>query len=465
MLFSSLTFIFIFLPVVCALYFVWNNRLYRNVLLCAASLLFYAWGEPVYIFLMLFSIVLNYASAIFIDRWKGQPRRKVLFVITVVLNLLLLGFFKYVPFFIRNVNFFFHANLKVPQIALPIGISFYTFQALSYVIDVYRKKVSAQKNVLHMALYISLFPQLIAGPIVRYTDVAKEIGDRSETFDDFIAGLKMFMVGLGAKVILANNMAVVADSVFADTAKASTLVLWLASLAYTLQIYFDFAGYSRMAIGLGRMFGFHFPENFNDPYTADSITEFWRRWHMTLSSWFRDYVYIPLGGNRCSAQRHIFNILVTWLLTGFWHGAEWNFMVWGVYYGLLLVAEKYAVMPLRQKLSASSDNKARAVKIASWIVTLFFVVFGWVLFRTESLNSLASVISHLFTRSSISTATYFAEHADNMSKLFFMIPAVACCVPACKKIFSNTYVALAVFVLSACMLIASTYNPFIYFRF
>jgi D-alanyl-lipoteichoic acid acyltransferase DltB (MBOAT superfamily) len=318
-----------------------------------------------------------------------------------------------------------------------------------------------------MALYISLFPQLIAGPIVRYTDVDKEIIDRHETLEDFTAGLKMFMVGLGAKVLLANNMAVVADSVFADYKNASSLVLWLAAFAYTLQIYFDFAGYSRMAIGLGRMFGFHFPENFNDPYTATSITDFWRRWHITLSSWFRDYVYIPLGGNRCSVLKHIFNILITWLLTGFWHGAEWNFILWGVYYGVLLIVEKYLVLPA-EEISLKKINTryfAKLMKGAMWIFTMFFVVFGWVLFRTESLSSLGEVIAHLFKPSGIPTAPYFIAHADTMSKLFFMIPAVVCCVPACKKWNSNAVFSFIVFVLSVCMLVASTYNPFIYFRF
>jgi len=459
-------FIFVFLPVLCILYYLVPNRTYRNVLLCAASLLFYAWGEPRYILLMIASITANYFFGLFIERSSSIPRKKLFLSLAVVCNILALGFFKYAGFFIKNYNLLFHTSLHMQNLPLPIGISFYTFQALSYIIDVYRKKTPAQKNFLNLMLYISLFPQLIAGPIVRYTDIENEIKERRESFDDFINGLAQFIAGLAAKVIIANNMAVIADAVFADYRNTSAAVLWIAAAAYTFQIYFDFAGYSRMAIGLGRMFGFHFPQNFNYPYLARSITDFWRRWHITLSSWFRDYVYIPLGGSRCSRAGLVRNILITWMLTGFWHGAEWNFILWGLYYGLLLLIEKLCTGRFMAKLPAA----------VSTVLTLFLVMMGWILFRTTNSSDLFSILTRMFTPSAVSTKQYIAEHADTMSKVFFFLPAVAASLPQLKTLYRKLhsctagfvfelFCMLCLFAFSVCMLVASTYNPFIYFRF
>jgi len=466
MLFSSLVFIFAFLPALCAAYYCIPNRTYRNVLLCVSSLFFYAWGEPRYIVLMLASITVNYFFGRGIGESSSEAARKIQLVLAVVCNLAALGFFKYSGFFVRNVNVLCGTAFSLPSLPLPIGISFYTFQALSYIIDVYRKKTASQKNFLNLTLYISLFPQLIAGPIVRYTDIETEITGRCETFDSFINGLEQFILGLAEKVIIANNMAVIADGVFDGYKDAGASVLWIAALAYTFQIFFDFAGYSRMAIGLGKMFGFHFPQNFNYPYVARSVTDFWRRWHMTLSSWFKDYVYIPLGGSRCSRIKLARNIMITWLLTGFWHGAEWNFVLWGFYYAVLLLAEKLITGKLLLKVPA----------ILAAPVTLFFVVVGWVIFRTTNMTDLFAILHRMFTPSGIPVRQYIAEHAAVMSRMFFFIPAVLALIPALKPAYHKLHAHTAgfavelvccvcLFAASLCMLVASTYNPFIYFRF
>ena len=474
MIFSSMYFIFIFLPFVCVSYYLlklcFPKTLFaRNVLLCLVSLFFYAWGEPIYILLMLTSIILNYFLAL--------KSNRLTLILSVFFNLSFLLFFKYSSFFITNINALFNLKIKVPELALPIGISFYTFQALSYVIDVYRKKIEPQKSILKLALYISFFPQLIAGPIVRYVDIEKELSQRQESFNGFIDGLKDFMLGFGAKVILANNLAVVADGIYSNISEAGTGVLWLAAISYSLQIYFDFSGYSKMAIGLGKMFGFNFPQNFNYPYCAASVTDFWRRWHITLSVWFRDYVYIPLGGNRVKAGRHIFNILITWLLTGFWHGASWNFMFWGVYYGLLLIFEKYVIFNLIDKTQEKSKLNY-TLKILLRIVTVFIIIIGWVLFRIEDFASLKNVIANMFVISSknVSVYEYISLHADLCSKMIFIIPGIIFSLPVYKLIFKkakeNTLVycveiivLFVIFAASLCLLVASTYNPFIYFRF
>lgn len=462
-------FIFIFLPFVTAAYFLLKptKLVFRNFLLCLASLFFYAWGEPVYLFLMLASILVNYLLAL--------KMNKATFIFAVVFNLGFLFFFKYAGFFVQNLNSLLGFILlekapvfSVPELALPIGISFYTFQALSYIIDVYRKKICPQKNLLSLALYISLFPQLIAGPIVRYIDIETELNNRTESFENLIQGLRLFILGFGVKVILANNLATVADGIFSNPenlSQANTGILWIASLAYSLQIYFDFSGYSKMAIGLGKMFGFNFPQNFNYPYCACSITDFWRRWHITLSVWFRDYVYIPLGGNRVKPVRHIFNILVTWLLTGFWHGASWNFMLWGIYYGILLILEKYLF----------------AKKLPSAIMrlgTLILVVLGWVIFRLENFTDLGFVLKHLIlpNKESLGFLDYISQHAAMCSKMIFILPGIIFSFPVYPIIFKRsenssivytieTIFLLLIFVVSLCLLIASTYNPFIYFRF
>lgn len=467
-----MVFIFIFLPVTCLVYFLCPSRTVRNVILTLASLFFYAWGEPANIILMIGSIVVNWAFALIMAKlraWGSEsgPRLKLTMALAVVFNIGLLFVFKYLDFFLGAANRLFKADLPLSGLVLPIGISFYTFQALSYVIDVYRGDSDALKNPLHVALFISLFPQLIAGPIVRYGDVKTELMERRETASHFFSGLEQFMFGLGAKVILANNLAVVADGVFSSTGDAGAAAVFIAAVAYMLQIFFDFSGYSTMAIGLGRMFGFHFPKNFNAPYTATSITDFWRRWHITLSVWFRDYVYIPLGGNRCSTWKHIRNIMVTWLLTGFWHGAGWNFMLWGVYYALLLLVEKYAILPALKKLPE------RVSCLIGRIYTLILVLFGWLIFRTDDASVLAVILN---AGNGLPLSEFILAHADMMSKSFFIIPGI---------VFSTSFpvwlngkmssreslkivravLACIVFITSVFMLEASTYNPFIYFRF
>ena len=485
MVFSSLYFIFIFLPAITALYYVAkkicpNKIIIRNIILCMFSLFFYAWGEPLYVLLMLLSIICNFFFA--------KSRSKAVFIIAIIFNLIFLFFFKYLGFAIENINRIFTTSIKVPQLKLPIGISFYTFQALSYIIDVHRKKVEPQKNLISLALYISLFPQLIAGPIVRYTEIEREILERNDTFDNFINGLKDFILGLGCKVILANNLAVVADNILDSPELACSGIVWLALISYAFQIYFDFSGYSRMAIGLGKMFGFSFPENFNYPYCADSITDFWRRWHMTLSGWFRDYVYIPLGGNRVSVIKHIRNIIITWLFTGFWHGASWNFVLWGLYYGLLLIFEKYVTFRIVEKLP-QEKIPYKIVKIVIRLAALFLILFGWALFRMENLTQLTTVLKKMFiadVADGLSLIEFISQHADTCSKLVFLIPAVICSLPLYKWIFRKQEISEAteaneqmskvsevleliwvilIFVISVCLLIASTYNPFIYFRF
>ena len=358
MVFSSATFLFLFLPVTLALY---NLRLFkdkdretakRNIVLLITSLIFYSWGEPVYIVLMLLSIFYNYNAAIDIDRYIERPaRKKLVFVCALIFNIFVLGFFKYYGFLTESLNSIFSLSLPVRDIPLPVGISFYTFQVLSYVIDVYRGDVRVQKNIVPFAAYISMFPQLIAGPIVQYSDVEKQLSEREVTREKFAAGIMFFIKGLGKKVIFANTVGAVYTEILGmEPSSVSVVTSWIGIICYTLQIYFDFSGYSDMAIGLGKMLGFDFIQNFNFPYKSTSITDFWRRWHISLSSWFRDYVYIPLGGNRRGTPRTIFNILVVWSLTGLWHGAAWNFIAWGAFYGIILIAEKYVFARVIEKL-------------------------------------------------------------------------------------------------------------------
>ena len=351
MVFSSLLFLFYFLPAVLAVYFIVPRKA-KNVVLLLFSLFFYAWGEPVYILLMLFSICMDYLLGLWMERVKQAPgRAKKVLALAVVLNVALLGFFKYADFFVENLNALTGLAIPALQIPLPIGISFYTFQAMSYLIDLYRGDVPVQRNIISFGTYVSLFPQLIAGPIVRMRTVVGELADRRENFDDFSSGVKRFVTGLGKKVLIANTVGAVWSQISAmEIRELPVLTAWIGLFAFTFQIYFDFSGYSDMAIGLGRMFGFHFLENFDYPYISKSITEFWRRWHISLSSWFKEYVYIPLGGNRKGFPKQIRNILIVWLLTGFWHGASWNFVAWGLYFGVLLIAEKLFLLRFLEKL-------------------------------------------------------------------------------------------------------------------
>ena len=438
MLFSSNTFLFGFLPAVVVLYYLCPRR-YRNVLLLVSSLIFYGWGEPKYVLLMLVSILLNYFCGLAVGKRQTQQRsvRGVL-IVGVVLNLGMLGFFKYGRFFFGSA---------FPDIPLPIGISFYIFQAMSYLIDVCRREVEVQKNVLTFGTYVTLFPQLIAGPIVRYRDVAEMLESRRENLPQFSRGVQRFVVGLSKKVLLANTFGAAWNALQVTTGTAAA---WLGLLCYTLQIYFDFSGYSDMAIGLGQLFGFTFLENFNYPYISASITEFWRRWHISLSTWFKEYVYIPLGGNRKGLARQIFNILVVWLLTGLWHGASWNFVLWGGYYAALLILEKCWLLKAGEKLPL----------LLRRMLTMVLVMLGWALFYFEDLGALGAFLGRLFT-------------AVPSAGIAFYLPVTAlgclCATPAMKrvKLPDGLRWGLCVVLLLLCVasLARQSYNPFIYFRF
>ena len=461
MVFSSYTFLFYFLPPLLILYYLIPRRSLggRNLVLLAFSLFFYFAGGPRHLPLMLLSIAINYVGGLLCAK-----RRRWALVLTMAVNLGLLGWFKYAGFVGENLQAL-GLPLSVPEVVLPIGISFFTFQGMSYVIDVYRGDTPPAKNPLQVALYIALFPQLVAGPIVRYTTVAEELVSRRETFDDFAAGALRFSFGLAKKMLLANNLSLMADEAF-STAPIGAAAAWLGAIAYTGQIYFDFSGYSDMAIGLGRMFGFHFEENFNYPYLSKSVTEFWRRWHMSLSGWFRDYVYIPLGGSRAGTAKQVRNILLVWTLTGLWHGAAWNFLLWGLYFGVLLLGEKFwwgkalerAPSPLRH------------------LYAMVIVVLGWVLFRCEGLSAVGSYLGAMFGLSGAGwgQALYFLRQYG----VFLVVGAVAS-LPVKDALRSalqrrkaertiqwgSALAGLALLGLSFLQLISSTANPFIYYRF
>ena len=470
MLFSSLTFLFGFLPILLILYFILKKRKYKNIVLLIFSLIFYAWGEPKYIFLMLSTILIVYIFGILIDKFDKEKKKilkKISLIICIILVLGSLIFFKYSNFLIENVNLAFKAKIKLLNIVMPIGISFYTFQILSYIIDLYNKKIKLQKNYFSLALYVSLFPQLIAGPIVRYETVEEEIDNRKETKEDVISGTKRFIIGLSKKVIIANQMALLADLIFNKHNGAyGTTIIWLGTFAYTLQIYFDFSGYSDMAIGLGKIFGFHFLENFDYPYISKSVTEFWRRWHISLSTWFRDYVYIPLGGNRVNKFKWIRNIILVWLLTGLWHGAAWNFIIWGMYYGLLLLFEKLFFDRILKKLPT----------IINWLYTFIIVMIGWMIFRSNSLNELLLFIKTMFVYKQTDWLTILADNLSTFNALIFVLPAFILSFPILKKVkekYSDKIVyviltnilLLMLFIMCIVYLTSSSYNPFIYFRF
>ena len=461
MVFSSTVFLFLFLPSLFVLYYLpgVNIRAWKNTILLLASLGFYAWGEPVFVFLMLLSILANWALALLMSR-SGARRRLWLFIATGF-DLLLLGVFKYASFLSQNLAALTGNDRLIVQIALPIGISFFTFQMMSYVFDIYSGNSAPQKNPFHVALYISLFPQLIAGPIVRYRQIEAEILDRRETFEDFARGVQRFIYGLGKKVLLANFLAQIADNVFDYLPYPSVLMAWLGAAAYTLQIYFDFSGYSDMAIGLGRMFGFHFEENFNYPYIAESVTDFWRRWHISLSSWFRDYVYIPLGGNRVSHSRWVWNLFVVWLLTGIWHGANWTFILWGLLYFAFLLIEK-------------ETGLARKLGPLSHVYTLLVVVLAWVFFRSESVSAGVRYIGVMFGFGASGFCdSGFLEYVKGtwvilLAALIGMFPVVPFLRERLKvwrcEWLEQAWL-LAVFAVSVCEVVSATYNPFIYFNF
>jgi alginate O-acetyltransferase complex protein AlgI len=391
MVFSNLFFLFIFLPIVLLLYFVLKKE-WRNYWLLLVSLFFYAWGEPKYIVLMMLSILLNYVFGLLVEKYRERQKLKLFLLWVAILgNLAILGFYKYANFFVEYFNLIFHTNFHVEQIPLPIGISFYTFQALSYVVDVYRKDAKVQRNFFDLALYVSLFPQLVAGPIVRYNTVAEEIKKRTITIDGFSEGIKRFILGLAKKVILANPLGALADNIFTtDPGDMTMTTAWIGIIAYTLQIYFDFSGYSDMAIGLGKMFGFNFLENFNYPYISRSISDFWRRWHISLSSWFRDYVYIPLGGNRVSKIKFYRNLLIVWTITGFWHGASLTFLSWGLYYGIIISLERLGLEKVLKKLWRPFQH----------LYVLIIVMIGWVFFRADSFDYSFDYLQVMFGMSS-----------------------------------------------------------------
>ena len=471
MLFSSTTFLYLFLPVVLFCYYVllrWSRR-WQNIFLLVASLLFYAWGEPTFVLVMMASIAINWFLGLLVDKYRDNSNAsKGIIALDVVLNLGLLFVFKYLNFSASILGSIFNFTPAIGKIALPIGISFFTFQAMSYVIDVYRGKGQVQKNILYVGLYISFFPQLIAGPIVRYETVAYEILHRKETSDDFFNGFARFVVGLSKKVLLSNSFAFLADQAFNAIGSGETLSVafsWLGALAYTMQIFFDFSGYSDMAIGLGLMFGFHFLENFNYPYIATSITDFWRRWHMSLGSWFRDYLYIPLGGSRVKKGRMIFNLFVVWFLTGVWHGANFTFVVWGLLYFVLLTMEKLTGFHLKQ------GKLWTGIK---WVYTMVFVILGWVLFRADSIPDAIRYIGCMFGAGGSFADGKFTGFLSQYG-ILIMIGAFFC-TPALKmltaKMKTNALIDIlrvlllfGLFVLSVASLVSSSYNPFIYFRF
>lgn len=462
MVFTSISFIYYFLPLLLIFYFVVPKK-FRNIILLMFSVLFYFYGEPKYILLMLIEVLISYVVGLLIDKYKS----KNILIIGIFIHVLLFGIFKYFNFVIINVNNLFHSNLNLLNVVLPIGISFYTFQIISYEIDVYNKKVIVQNNILKYFLYVFLFPQLIAGPIVRYQDVNNEIDNRNVTFEMFANGLRRFIIGLSKKVIIANNLGELCN-IYLNLGDKSVLFTWIFAISYMLQIYFDFSGYSDIAIGLGKMLGFNFPENFNYPYMAKSITDFWRRWHMTLSSWFRDYVYIPLGGNKKGVLKQIRNILIVWSLTGLWHGASWNFIVWGLYFGILLILEKFI-------LKKYFSNVPKFIK---GIYTLFLVMISFVIFQGDNLSNDFNIIKGLFGLNGelfINNVTlYYLK-----GYVLFIVLGVISSTNYVKNlvikisngkgkkiinILEPIYL-LILLIIVTMYLIDSSYNPFLYFRF
>ncbi|GAV12795.1 MBOAT family protein [Paenibacillus sp. NAIST15-1] len=468
MVFSSLIFLYLFLPITLLIYFIAPNQL-RNVILTAASLVFYAWGEPVYIFLMLFSTVIDYGYGLFIDKYRNRKSiARALLVCSIVGNLGTLGFFKYYGFLVENINSLFGLQIEVTTLPLPVGISFYTFQTMSYIIDVYRDKVPVQKNLIAFGTYVTMFPQLVAGPIVAYGDVAKQLSLRKIPLSLFGEGTQLFVRGLAKKVLLANSIGMLWSSIKATPASDLTVASsWIGILAFTLQIYFDFSGYSDMARGLGKMFGFELTRNFNYPYISTSVSEFWRRWHMSLGSWFREYVYIPLGGNRVGIVKRLRNLFVVWFLTGLWHGASWNFIIWGLYFGCFIVMEKLFLYKWLLQLPRVIGN----------IYTLLIVMIGWVFFDLDRLSTAIAYVGAMFGFSTHhfadnNTYYYLSTH------LVILLLAMLAATPLPKKMFlalkqryplgsailSPILYVLFLF-LSTAYLVNDTYNPFLYFRF
>lgn len=467
MLFSSLTFLHIFLPSVLVFYFL-SSREARNYILLVASIIFYAWGEPLYLAMMLFTITANYAGAITIESMRTPGGKKAALWLAVIVDLGFLFYFKYFNFFVSNLNRMEVFDIPFIEVIMPIGISFYTFQAMSYLIDVYRGEVRAQRDFYKLALYISLFPQLVAGPIVKYHDVYEEINSRRESFDRFVMGLKRFIIGLAKKVLLANTIGAVVDVIFAlPVEELSASVAWMGIISYTLQLYFDFSGYSDMAIGLGHMFGFRFLENFNYPYVSKSVTEFWRRWHISLSTWFKQYLYIPLGGNRVSKPRQYLNLFIVFLATGFWHGASWSFVLWGVWNGIFIILEKLT--------NFTRETESRLVNALKHVYGYVIFTLGLVIFRADDLPYAWGYLRLMLGGLETSAENGIGYYADNFFIAAFLVGA-----PASIGLFKNilewgnrttlrTWIVniylIALYLLTFLCLAGSTYNPFIYFRF
>lgn len=467
MLFSSITFLYYFLPIFLILYFLTPKK-GKNLVLMIASLVFYGWGEPVYLLFMLLSVGVHYVLALLIERHQGRKLARFWLVLAVTFSLALLGYFKYADFFIQNFNAVTGMSLPLLKVALPIGISFYTFQIMSYTIDVYRQETPAQRSIIKLTTYVSMFPQLIAGPIVRYVDVAAGLDEREHSFAKVRSGLRRFMVGLAKKVILANSLGELCQ-VFLKTPDQTVLFHWLYAVAFTLQIYFDFSGYSDMAIGLGRILGFEFLENFNYPFISKSITEFWRRWHISLSSWFRDYLYIPLGGSRVGRSRLVFNILLVWLLTGFWHGAAWNFIVWGLIFAVLLLVEKLWLSSFLEKIPAWIRH----------VFVLLVVVVSFVVFDAPDLAVAGQRIGAMFGTGKLpwaDTVTYYYLRSYGL----VLILAAVCSTPLIKMAFeklragawaekalavAEPIVSIVFLLVITGYLVDSSFNPFLYFRF
>ncbi len=465
MLFSGIPFLFYFLPIVLIIYFL-SPKLLKNAVLLAASLIFYGWGEPKYVFLMIASILLGFFLGMAIDKSKTKKMKRLWLSLSVISSIILLGFFKYADFFIYNFNAVTGLSVPFLKIALPIGISFYTFQILSYTIDVYRGNVPYQKNIINFATYVALFPQLIAGPIVRYVDVCRELEYREHSFKNFYLGARRFVMGLSKKVLVANIMGEVCD-LFRATSDKSVLFFWIYAIAFGIHVYFDFSGYSDMAIGLGKIFGFNFIENFNYPYISKSISEFWRRWHMSLGSWFRDYVYIPLGGNRVKTRRWLLNTLVVWMLTGLWHGAAWNFVVWGLIYAALLIGEKFFVKRIIEKNA-----------ILAHLYTMLFVILGFVVFNAPDMATAGRDILGLFGFGGHTFVNDTALYQLSTNALIFALGIIGS-TPLPKKLYTKLSESKASSVLSVieplfvvalllvctAYLVDGSYNPFLYFRF
>lgn len=461
MVFSSITFLFYFLPIVLGIYYIVPNKI-KNIVLLLASMFFYFYGEPKYVVIMIISIIVTYLFGILIDKYKKYS--KLFLILSICASTGILVYFKYANFIIENINLWLTNKIDFIYVVLPIGISFYTFQLISYTIDVYRGQAKVQKNILKLAMYISLFPQLIAGPIVRYTTVEEQIENREYSFDKFAHGVRRFIIGLGKKVLIANVLGELTN-LFLSTNDSSVLYYWMYGIANMLQIYFDFSGYSDMAIGLGKMFGFEFLENFNYPYIATSVTDFWRRWHISLSTWFRDYIYIPLGGNRVSKIKWLRNILIVWLLTGLWHGAAWNFIFWGVYFGIVLILEKVFLNKYLQKLP----------KVLSRIYVLAIVMISFIIF---SGNSIAQIMQNIGGLVGAQGQQLISQESLYYFKSYFVVLVVAIigATPIFKNIFNKEkphkfvnilepMYLLLIFVICTSYIIDGSFNPFLYFRF